>query len=57
MPMPPALETADERCDLAIQPMAAWMIGFSMPSISVMRVLTGLLVMIVSCLVSVLVQA
>ena len=41
MPMPPAFETAEESCDRAIQPIAAWMIGFSMPSMSVMRVFAG----------------
>jgi hypothetical protein len=48
MPMPPAFETAEDKCDRAIQPMAAWMMGFSMPSISVMRVWTGLVLIFVS---------
>lgn len=39
IPMPPALETADARADRAIHPMGAWMMGYWMPSMSVMRVL------------------
>ena len=42
IPMPPAFDTADDRCDRAIQPIAAWMIGFSIPSISVTRVFSAI---------------
>ena len=42
IPMPPAFDTAEESCARAIQPIAAWMIGFSIPSISVMRVLNAI---------------
>ncbi len=39
MPSPPALETAEASCARAIQPIGAWTIGYSIPSISVTRVL------------------
>ena len=39
IPIPPALETAEARADRAIHPMGAWMMGYWMPSMSVMRVL------------------
>ena len=39
IPSPPALETADASCARAIQPIGAWTIGYSIPSISVTRVL------------------
>jgi hypothetical protein len=42
IPIPPAFDTADDRCDRAIQPIAAWMIGFSIPSISVTRVFSAI---------------
>ena len=42
IPIPPALEKADDSCERAIQPIAAWMIGFSISSISVMRVLSAM---------------
>ena len=39
MPRPPALDTAEASCARAIQPIGACTMGYSTPSISVMRVL------------------
>ena len=37
IPMPPAFDTADASWERAIQPIGAWMIGISIPNISVTR--------------------
>ena len=37
IPSPPALETAEASCARAIQPIGAWTMGYSIPSMSVMR--------------------
>ena len=41
IPMPPAFETAEASWARAMKPIGAWMIGISMPSCSVTRVLHG----------------
>src|SRR6185437_9554836 len=41
MPMPPAFDTAEASWARAIQPMGAWTMGYSTPSISVMRFSIG----------------
>ena len=37
IPIPPAFDTADASCARAIHPMGAWTMGYSTPSMSVMR--------------------